>query len=359
MTPKVSVIVPAYNAQNTLGDTLSSVLAQTMGDLEVLVVDDGSTDGTWDLLQQWRQADPQRIHALQHPAGVNRGVSATRNLALDRARGGFVAFLDADDAWVPHKLQRQLLAFERLPEHVGVVFSNAWFVREEPARVWPDGERWLPQRAGEMDVLFAGSPGSTIEQLLFQPPTDFRNCVMSPTPLVRASYFADGLRFIGPPRLSTQFEDYLMWLMLALRCEFVALQEPLAYYRVHETQFVSRYVRRARCLNYLQHNADVLSILEEEDGDLLRRFSFEERVSEKFLRVMAHLLRNYQPSAGLTIKTVSASDVLPLMIMGARYGSIWRITEALALRFFDATMHRLLRANRLASLIRAARKRNG
>ena len=352
VSPTVSVVVPAYNAQATLDETLTSIFAQTMSDLEVLVVDDGSKDGTWELLQQWQIAEPQRLHALQHPGGVNCGVAASRNLALDRAQGKFIAFIDADDAWLPHKLEKQLQAFEDLPAHVGVVFSNAWFARVEPGLNWSVADQWLPEYAQELAKLFSGEVGSSLELLLFEPRNDFQNWVMSPTPLVRASHFREGLRFIGPPRLSTQFEDYLMWLSLALRCEFAALQEPLAYYRVHHSQFVSRYVRKVRCLEYLRNTREVLQLLVENSSPLVDRLNLQERIDRKFGEVMVRFVRSYRPSQTMTVRSVSMSDVMPLLQLALEYRVAYLVLASLVRRWLDATSYRLLHANRPAVWIR-------
>ncbi|QHO91301.1 glycosyltransferase family 2 protein [Actinomyces sp. 432] len=103
--PLVSVIVPAFNSERHINQALDSVLAQSMPDLEVLVVDDASRDRTLALAQERAAADP-RVQVLAQPA--NRGVAQARNLALARARGRYIAYLDADDQWAPRKLERQI-----------------------------------------------------------------------------------------------------------------------------------------------------------------------------------------------------------------------------------------------------------
>ena len=351
VSPTVSVVVPAYNAQATLDETLTSIFAQTMSDLEVLVVEDGSKDGTWELLQQWQIAEPQRLHALQHPGGVNCGVAASRNLALDRAQGKFIAFIDADDAWLPHKLEKQLQAFEDLPENVGVVFADSWYVRLCAGQDWEAGEKWLHPRSGELSFRFHGQATSSAEQLLFEPHGEFHNWVMSPTPLVRSSLFASGLRFVGPPRLNTQFEDYLMWLMLSLRCEFVAIQEPLAYYRIHDTQFISRYVRQARCLHYLKATRELLDILQQECQDEIARRGWRQRIDRRFAEVAGALLSRYRPAASATIGQVPWVDVLPLLRFAQQHGMLMPVLEALVTRVQGSLRHRLT-ANRLSNLWR-------
>lgn len=99
--PLFSVVVPAWNASRYVADTVASVLAQTVQDLEVLVVNDGSTDDTADVVR--RMADP-RVRLVEQP---NAGVSAARNKGIAEARGTFVAFLDADDAMLPENLARK------------------------------------------------------------------------------------------------------------------------------------------------------------------------------------------------------------------------------------------------------------
>ena len=115
--PAVSVVIPAYNRQRFACEAVASVLAQTFQDLEVIVVDDGSTDGTADALAR---AFGDRIHVERLPR--NQGRSTARNVGWEIARGEFVAFLDSDDLWLPGKLARQMPAFARS----SVVMSHTW-----------------------------------------------------------------------------------------------------------------------------------------------------------------------------------------------------------------------------------------
>lgn len=105
--PMVSVILPVYRAEGTLERAVRSVLRQTVPDLEVLVLDDGSTDGTRAVAEALAGQDP-RVRVL--PSEQNLGVGATRNRGLDAARGTWVALLDADDAWLPTRLEHMLAA---------------------------------------------------------------------------------------------------------------------------------------------------------------------------------------------------------------------------------------------------------
>lgn len=118
--PLVSVVIPTYNRAHYLPECLRSVQQQTYQNLEVLVVDDGSTDGTRELMAGICREDG-RIKYITQPNG---GVSAARNTGLRAAQGDFIALLDSDDAWLPWKIQAQLTAFAALPPEVGMIWTD-------------------------------------------------------------------------------------------------------------------------------------------------------------------------------------------------------------------------------------------
>jgi glycosyltransferase involved in cell wall biosynthesis len=120
--PVVSVVVIFKDAKAFLVDAIESVRAQTFGAWELLLVDDGSTDGSTAIACSQTAAGDARVHYLQHPGHVNRGMSATRNLGISRARGEFVAFLDADDVLVPTALAEQVALLDAHPG-VGMVYG--------------------------------------------------------------------------------------------------------------------------------------------------------------------------------------------------------------------------------------------
>jgi glycosyltransferase involved in cell wall biosynthesis len=106
--PEVSVVVPFLNAQRFLEESIASVRAQTCPDWELLLVDDGSRDGGTDIARVHAARDPERVRYLEHSGHARRGASAARNLGIRHARGRYLALLDADDVWVPGKLEAQL-----------------------------------------------------------------------------------------------------------------------------------------------------------------------------------------------------------------------------------------------------------
>ncbi len=133
--PLVSVIVPAFNSEAFLAEAIKSVRAQTFEDWELLVIDDGSTDGTLSVAQRAAEGDP-RIQAFS--TGPSGGPARPRNLGIEKARGAYIAFLDADDLFLPEKLERQLDAM-RSVEKPGLCYTyieEFWSQREPPPREW-------------------------------------------------------------------------------------------------------------------------------------------------------------------------------------------------------------------------------
>jgi glycosyltransferase involved in cell wall biosynthesis len=121
--PAVSIIMPAYNVESYIGDAIGSALAQTFTDFELIVVDDGSTDGTAQSVRALAHWD-RRIKLVQQP---NRGLAGARNSALRASRGDFFALLDSDDLWEPTFLAEQLAILHARPD-VDIVTGNGWYL---------------------------------------------------------------------------------------------------------------------------------------------------------------------------------------------------------------------------------------
>lgn len=125
--PEVSVVIPAFNAEKTIGETLASVLGQTFEDWELVVVDDGSRDGTAAVVHA---IDDERIKLVSI---ANGGVARARNRGIADARGEMVALLDADDVWLPTKLERQVALMKTRPD-LGMCFTAATRVSSDTGR---------------------------------------------------------------------------------------------------------------------------------------------------------------------------------------------------------------------------------
>ena len=128
--PPISVVIPSYNCANYLPECLDSVLAQTLAPAEIVVLDDGSQDGTGDLLAA-------RYPQVRHVWQPNQGLSAARNAGIAAARYDLIAFSDADDVWHPERLERQLGAMEAMP-HIGIVGCGLADFTSLSEMQWPD-----------------------------------------------------------------------------------------------------------------------------------------------------------------------------------------------------------------------------
>lgn len=207
--PVVSVIIPAYNAQATLGETLDSVLAQTFALIEVIVVDDGSVDQTAQLVERYCAAD-DRVRLI---STANGGVAKARNIAIEACRGEFIAPLDADDVWHKRKLELQYRTFTNSGPETGVVYN--WFrTIDDAGRI--TGQAPMPRVEG--NVLHRHLQWNFISN--------------GSTPLIRRSALAD-LRYDPSLHLAGNqgCEDYLLQLQLALRTRFALTPAFLTGYR--------------------------------------------------------------------------------------------------------------------------------
>lgn len=132
-TPIVSVIIPAWNAEPYIEKTLRSAMEQTLQNIEIIVVDDCSTDRTAEITERMAAADP-RIRCFRNPQ--NSGVSKTRNFAIEQARGEYIALLDSDDLWLPEKLERQVELIRR--EDADLVYCSYGMIDEKGDKSHPD-----------------------------------------------------------------------------------------------------------------------------------------------------------------------------------------------------------------------------
>ncbi|MBD2519714.1 glycosyltransferase [Nostoc sp. FACHB-973] len=122
----VSIITPFFNTENFLQEAIESVISQTYENWELLLVDDGSTDNSLTVAQEYAAKYPQKIRYLEHDNHQNRGKSTSRNLGITNAKGKYIAFIDADDVFLPHKLEKQLAILESHPE-AAMVYGNTLY----------------------------------------------------------------------------------------------------------------------------------------------------------------------------------------------------------------------------------------
>lgn len=211
--PRVSVIVPCFNAGPYVAETIHSVLDQSYHDFELIAVDDGSTDRTADILAS--VSDPRMRLYRQ----ANAGPSAARNRGVAESRGQYLAFLDSDDVWLPGKLERHVRALERDPT-LGLVYSDVFFV-DESGRL-----------EGTLSDKMPLPSGRVFQALLA------RNFIATSSVLMPRAVF-DAVGPFGPYRVS---QDYDLWLKCAARYPVERMPEPMVKYR-HRSGGISRQVR--------------------------------------------------------------------------------------------------------------------
>jgi glycosyltransferase involved in cell wall biosynthesis len=149
----VSVVTNFLNEEKFLEEAIESVFAQTYDNWELLLVNDGSTDGSTQIAQRYAERHPEKVRYLEHPGHRNRGASASRNLGISHARGEYLAFLDADDVWLSYKLQQQVAILSSQPE-AAALYGNTlyWYSwTGNPKDVRRD---FVPRLVAQSDTLF-------------------------------------------------------------------------------------------------------------------------------------------------------------------------------------------------------------
>jgi glycosyltransferase involved in cell wall biosynthesis len=224
----VSVVMPAYNVAPYLGAAIESVMDQTFTDLELIIVDDGSTDATPEIAAACAARDP-RVRLLQQPNG---GISSARNLGLRAASGAVIAILDSDDMWSPGFLAAQMRILERRPE-IDIVTGNAW----------------LLYGVGGQPSPAPGPRASARPVPDFRPAPDLTRILTDETAVFIMSIFRYRVyQTIGgfDESLRTN-EDYDFWLRAATAgFLFYRNDEPLGYYRQRDDSLSASELRMVR-----------------------------------------------------------------------------------------------------------------
>ncbi|HEY3321492.1 MAG TPA: glycosyltransferase family A protein [Planctomycetota bacterium] len=209
-SPLVTVCIPAHNAARHIGATLKSVSEQSYRQLEIIVVDDGSTDDTCAIVMSAARADA-RIRLL---CQKNQGVAVARNLAIHYSRGEYIAPLDADDLWFPEKIEKQVQCIGASPASVGLVYAWSVNVSEGGARLGHCGH-WEAEGRVLMPLLFRNFLGSASVPLIKRGVFDE---VGAYDPLLRAQH-AQGC------------EDWDLYLRIAEKYDYRVVPEHLVGYR--------------------------------------------------------------------------------------------------------------------------------
>jgi teichuronic acid biosynthesis glycosyltransferase TuaG len=259
MSPRVSVVMPAYNAGRYVTESVRSVQAQSYAGWELIIVDDGSTDDTAEVAVGLAASDSR----VRYVRRENGGQAAARNTGLREARGDVVAFLDSDDLWLPGKLERQLEVLDETG--ADLVYCDGYIFFE-------DGS---PERAGFFAVVPGAADGPTMLKLLYA-----YNRIATLSVLVRRQ----ALDRVGPfdeSRRIQNCEDYELWLRMARAgCSFYGMPDRLMRYRRHSA---STTYRESRLLKPMVEVA-------KKHSDCLDRRETQRRVRELYRDLVTTLL---------------------------------------------------------------------
>jgi len=205
-TIKVSIIIPTYNCSSLLERAIKSVLAQTYENWELIIVDDGSTDGTKDLVANFRKIEPRIKYIWQNNSGAP---ARPRNTGIKSASGEYIAFLDHDDEWLPNKLEKQVALLENSPE-IAFVSCNVIVVSPKRSELISSpkykGENFLKKMLEKNLILTASSV--VVRREIFD----------------KVGLFDETLKFA---------DDWDMWVRIALKYKFDYIDEPLVKYFWH------------------------------------------------------------------------------------------------------------------------------
>jgi glycosyltransferase involved in cell wall biosynthesis len=208
MIPKLSVIIPVYNAKNWIAGSIASVLRERSIDLELIVVDDGSTDGTQGVVRELAKVD-QRILFIEN--SLNMGVSNAMNRGIQKSNGLYVARMDADDEYIEGWLSRQLSYMER---HLDCDVLGGWMFRI--------------RKKGDVKLRKYPEFDEDLKLMLF-----FECCFSHSTIMFRRSVL-EGMDYVYDVNYKSA-EDYELWARMSLTSKFHCLQEPAIYRRELDT----------------------------------------------------------------------------------------------------------------------------
>ena len=233
LPPRVSIVCAFYNGANFLSAAVESVLAQDFSDFELLLVDDGSSDGSSEIARMYADLCPDKIRYLEHSGHVNRGAGPSRNLGLRQSEGEFVAIIDADDVWRPHKLREQISILEANPD-AGMVCGtvNYW-------SSWAGGEDKLVGTGDRRDAL--SRPPETLLRLY---PLGSADAPCPSDLMIRRQVFEAGCTFdedfSGPVQM---YEDQTFLVKVYLNWPVYFSTGVWLDYRQHPESCVSTVVR--------------------------------------------------------------------------------------------------------------------
>ena len=282
--PKISVVMPAYNAEKYIGESIESILNQTFTDFEFIIIDDGSTDRTAEIIKSYND---KRIKYVKNE--INSGIVFSLNRGLDLAQGKYIARMDADDIAMKERFDKQLNYMEH-NSCIAVVGSNINMFGED-----------IETKTFLFDTDCRIAKANLI----------FNSCLAHPTALIRKSILDDNNLKYNPD--FNGFEDYELWWRIAKVSEISVLDDILLNYRIHKMQITQTYSQKD--LNkgrmFLKNRLHDLGLeLSEQEEELFSKYCINDfagadiNLSLKFLEIMTKIVDNNSKSKFFNDKAI-------------------------------------------------------
>ncbi len=244
MNHKVSINLCCYNSEKYLKETLDSIVNQTYKDWELVIINDGSSDSTELIIEHYIKQGYPIVYKYQD----NKGLGFSRNEAIKLSHGKYIAFIDHDDMWLPHKLETQLRYFHTHPEH-GFLYSNTYVLQDKKQRLLRSMRAKMPE-------------GSVFRTFLVHYPVNLQTVVIKKTLLDDMGHWFD--------KELDLCEEYDFFLRLLYKTQAGYQKEPLAVYRLHSNMSSAK--------NFHKFKDEKLYILNKLSKQILK---FEERYQDE------------------------------------------------------------------------------
>jgi len=290
--PLVSVIMPVFNGDDFLLPALESAAFQDYPNIEIIVINDGSTDKSGEILTSFLDSRPERIKILEHPDRRRHGIAASYQLGIQHCQGKYIAFLEQDDLWSSNKISEQVKVLEAFPQ-VGVVFADVYYCDRE-GQVAAKPFRTLVNRPP------ADKPFNAVWRLLWG------NCVSTFSNMMVRHENVNAYDIIANPE---GFQDWMLLLKLAFRCKFYHCRQTKTFWRQRPDSYygklrkmpnyISKY-RRLRQLALRKAMADIL---------LERRSLFSNGVAKTYWYTVISLLSAAERMADLLNRRVFNREI--------------------------------------------------
>jgi glycosyltransferase involved in cell wall biosynthesis len=281
----ISVVMPLYNAEKYVSESINSVIHQNMSNWELVIIDDGSTDGSLNICQQFKNQHPEKIIIIQHENGVNKGVSETRSLGIKRSKGELIYFLDSDDILLPGTFGKYIEVFMRESD-IGLVHSKMILLTNEEQK--PDIESGFDMGGIERRYTLQDEPYFLQNNKICNSTVCVRRRCLEKVNLKSNQAF--------------QVEDWVLWTLLSQFCDFYYVPINAIKYRYHRDSITYRVVK-----NQLYRDYSMLeyyfSVMAKSDS-----IQINSKCLQKINELLNSIFLNYSDSAKLT--TADFTDIL-------------------------------------------------